>query len=53
LRIDMGLLMHRVGNSRWRHGLGASFGYQFLVGSLTGEMPRSNVLMVGINYFLG
>jgi hypothetical protein len=53
LRLDMGLLLHRSIYSKRRHGVGASIGYQMLVGSLTGHLARSNVLMVGISYFLG
>jgi hypothetical protein len=53
LRLDIGLLLHRSLYAKRRHGVGASFGYQMLVGSLTGEMARSNVLMVGLTYFMG
>jgi hypothetical protein len=53
LRINTGLLLHRPGSARFRHGLGVSFGYQALVGGLTGSFPFSNVLFVGVSYYLG
>lgn len=53
LRLDMGLMLQRSLYSKRRHGVGVTFGYQMLVGSLSGEMARSNVLMVGLSYFLG
>lgn len=52
-RIDMGLLLRRGGTQRFRHGVGASFGYQRLIGTLIGEMRGANVLMIGFNYYLG
>ena len=52
-RLDMGLLIHKAGGSKWRHGVGATFGYQTLVGSFTGDFPVSHVLMIGINYVFG
>ncbi len=52
-RLDLGLLLHRTGGGRFRHGVGATLGYQLLVGSFGGDFPRANVLMVGLNYFMG
>lgn len=52
-RLDMGLLIHKAGGSKWRHGVGATFGYQTLVGSFTSDFPLSHVLMIGLNYVFG
>ncbi|MEM9460197.1 MAG: hypothetical protein AAGF11_38845 [Myxococcota bacterium] len=50
-RLDMGLIGST--NRRFFHGLGLSMGYQALVGSFRGEMPMSNMLTIGLSYWMG
>lgn len=51
LRLDMGLLGSNSG--RFFHGLGLSIGYQALIGSLQGELPMTNMLTIGVSYWMG
>ncbi|MFO7561859.1 MAG: hypothetical protein R6X02_04405 [Enhygromyxa sp.] len=53
VQVDVGLLMHDSESRRFRHGLGASLGWQMLVHSFAGEYPRTNSFMFGIGYFFG
>lgn len=52
-QIDIGLLLHDAQSRRFRHGFGASLGWQMLVHSFAGEFPRLNSFNVGISYFFG
>jgi hypothetical protein len=51
--IDVGLLMHDSESRRFRHGFGATLGWQMLVHSFTGQYPRLNAFNVGVAYFFG
>lgn len=53
IQLDIGLLLHDSESRRFRHGLGATLGWQMLVHSFTGEYPRLNSFNVGIGYFFG
>ncbi len=53
VQVDMGLLLHGSERRRFRHGLGASVGWQMLVHSLAGPYPRVNSFSVGLSYFFG
>ena len=50
-RLDLGLLL--TGQRRYFHGVGASLGFQRLLGSLDGQLPGSNMLSVGVAYWMG
>lgn len=52
-QLDIGLLLHDAQSRRFRHGFGASLGWQMLVHSFAGEFPLLNSFNVGINYFFG
>lgn len=52
-QLDIGLLLHDAEARRFRHGLGASLGWQMLVHSLAGEFPLLNSFHVGFSYFFG
>ncbi len=52
-QIDVGLLLHDSERRRFRHGLGATIGWQMLVHSFAGEYPRVNSFLVGVGYFFG
>lgn len=52
-QIDVGLLLHDSESRRFRHGLGASIGYQGLFHSLAGEYPVVNSFSIGVSYFFG
>lgn len=53
IQVDLGLLLHDSESRRFRHGLGASLGWQMLVHTFTGEYPRANAFNVGLSYFFG
>ena len=53
VQVDVGLLLHDSEARRFRHGLGATLGWQMLVHSFTGEYPRVNSFLVGLGYFFG
>jgi hypothetical protein len=53
IRLDMGLLAHPEVPRRVFHGGGFTIGYQLLVGSLRGDLPPTNVLSIGLLYWLG
>jgi hypothetical protein len=53
LQVDVGLLLHDSESRRFRHGLGATIGWQMLVHSLAGDYPLVNSFMVGFGYFFG
>lgn len=53
IQIDAGLLVHDSERRRFRHGFGASMGWQLLVHSLAGDFPIVNTFNIGINYFFG
>ena len=53
VQVDIGLLLHDSESRRFRHGLGATLGWQMLVHTLTGEYPRVNSFVVGVGYFFG
>jgi hypothetical protein len=53
VQLDIGLLLHDSESRRFRHGLGATLGWQMLVHSFTGEYPRLNSFNVGLGYFFG
>jgi hypothetical protein len=50
-RMDLGLV--GAGNRRFFHGFGLSIGYQALVGSMRGPLPFTNMLTLGISYWMG
>ncbi len=51
VRLDLGLL--GSGRRRHFHGIGASLGYQRLLGSLAGELPATSLLTIGVAYWMG
>ena len=51
VRLDLGLA--GAGNRRYFHGFGISIGYQALVGSFKGDMPMTNMLTLGLSYWMG
>ncbi len=53
VQIDIGLLLHDSETRRFRHGLGATLGWQMFVHSFSGEYPRLNSFNVGFGYFFG
>jgi hypothetical protein len=53
VQVDVGLLLHDSESRRFRHGLGATIGWQMLVHSLAGDYPLVNSFMVGVGYFFG
>jgi hypothetical protein len=53
VHVDVGLLLHDSESRRFRHGLGASIGWQLLVHSFAGDYPRVNSFMFGAGYFFG
>jgi hypothetical protein len=53
VQLDVGLLMLGSESRRFRHGLGASIGWQLLVHSFAGPYPTVNTFNVGISYFFG
>lgn len=53
VQLDVGLLMLGSERRRFRHGLGASIGWQLLVHSFAGPYPTVNTFNVGISYFFG
>ena len=53
VQVDAGLLFHGTEARRFRHGLGASIGWQGLVHSLAGDFPMVNTFTVGVGYFFG
>lgn len=53
IQVDIGLLLADSESRRFRHGLGATIGWQMLVHSFTGEYPRMNTFTIGLGYFFG
>jgi hypothetical protein len=53
IQLDVGLLLLGSESRRFRHGIGASVGWQLLVHSFAGEYPRVNTFNVGFSYFFG
>lgn len=53
VQVDVGLLLHDSESRRFRHGLGATLGWQMLVHTFVGEYPRVNSFVVGLGYFFG
>ena len=51
IQLDAGLLFHGTESRRFRHGLGASIGWQGLFHSLAGDFPTVNTFTVGFGYF--
>lgn len=53
VQLDAGLLLSDSESRRFRHGFGASIGWQMLVHSFAGPYPMVNTFSVGISYFFG
>jgi hypothetical protein len=53
VQLDAGLMFHDSGRRKFRHGFGASIGWQMLVHSFAGPFPRVNTFNVGLGYFFG
>jgi hypothetical protein len=53
VQLDVGLLMLGSESRRFRHGLGASIGWQLLVHSFAGPFPTVNTFHIGLSYFFG
>ena len=53
ITVDAGLLLHGSERRRFRHGIGASLGWQLLVHTFVGEYPIVNSFSVGFGYFFG
>ena len=53
VQVDAGLLLHDSESRRFRHGLGATIGWQMLVHTFVGDFPRVNTFIVGFGYFFG
>lgn len=49
--LNMGLLVQPRGQPRMFHGLGLGLGYQVLVGSFRGDLPPSQFISIGIQYW--
>jgi hypothetical protein len=52
VQLNMGLLSH-ANHRRFIHGFGFSMGYQALVGSFRGDLPFTNMLTLGLSYWMG
>ncbi|NVB41967.1 hypothetical protein G6O69_29335 [Pseudenhygromyxa sp. WMMC2535] len=52
-QVDVGLLFFDSERRRFRHGFGATIGYQGLFHSLAADYPIVNSFTVGLNYFFG
>ncbi|MCB9567604.1 MAG: hypothetical protein H6710_10410 [Myxococcales bacterium] len=53
LQLNMGLLGNPARQRRFFHGIGATVGYQALVGSFSGDLPFTSVLLFGLSYYVG
>ena len=53
IQVDIGMLLHDSERRRFRHGLGATIGWQMLVHTFVGEYPRLNTFNLGLGYFFG
>ncbi|MEZ4381415.1 MAG: hypothetical protein R3A79_08695 [Nannocystaceae bacterium] len=53
LQLNMGLMVRpgRVGH--FFHGIGATVGYQALVGAFSGDLPFTSMLSFGLSYWMG
>jgi hypothetical protein len=52
-QLDAGLMLHDSERRRFRHGIGASIGWQLLVHSFAGPYPTVNTFHIGFGYFFG
>jgi hypothetical protein len=52
VQLNMGLMINR-GHQRFFHGIGVSAGYQALVHSFRGDLPYTNMLTLGLSYWMG
>ncbi|MEE9386016.1 MAG: hypothetical protein V3V08_21610 [Nannocystaceae bacterium] len=50
LDIDLGLLAHGAEKRRRRHALGATLGYQRLIGALSGAFTATSMISIGATY---
>lgn len=53
LTLDLGLLSQGSARTRYFHGVGASMGWQALIGSFRGDLPVTHMLTMGIVYWFG
>ncbi len=53
LNLNMGLMLNQAGSRKRFQAIGATVGYQALVGSLNGEIPFMNMLTFGLTYWNG
>lgn len=51
VHLNMGLLINPGRSRRMFHGVGMSLGYQVLVGSFRGDLPATQFLSFGLNYW--
>ncbi len=53
LEVHMGLMVSPRRQRRFFHGVGATVGYQALVGAFSGDLPFTSVLTFGFSHWLG
>ena len=53
LQLNMGLMVRPGRVGRFFHGVGATVGYQALVGAFSGDLPFTSMLSFGLSYWMG
>ena len=53
IEVHMGLMVSPQRQRRFFHGVGATVGYQALVGAFSGDLPFTSVLTFGLSHWLG
>ena len=53
LQLNMGLMVSPKRQRRFFHGVGATVGYQALVGAFSGDLPFTSVLSFGLSHWMG
>ena len=53
LQLHMGLMVNPKRQRRFFHGVGATVGYQALVGAFSGDLPFTSVLSFGLSHWMG
>ncbi len=53
LQLNMGLMVSPKRQRRFFHGVGATVGYQALVGAFSGDLPFTSVLTFGLSHWMG
>jgi len=53
LQLNMGLMVSPKRQRRFFHGVGATVGYQALVGAFSGDLPFTSMLSFGLSHWMG